>query len=92
MNPADPQKMPALTYLVDAYTIYAASASAAATVFRSLVGALLPLAGNSMYNTLGVGWGNSLLGFIAVAFMPVPFIFWKFGERIRNSKFSSVQF
>lgn len=77
--------MPSLAYLVDAYTAYAASATAAATASRSLVGALLPLAGNSMYNALGVGWGTSLLGFIAVAFVPVPLIVWKFGERIRNS-------
>ncbi|KAL9085501.1 MAG: hypothetical protein Q9165_007546 [Trypethelium subeluteriae] len=84
--------MPALTYLVDAYTTYAASVSAAATVFRSLLGALLPLAGNSMYNSLGLGWGTSLLGFIAVAFIPVPFVFWRFGERIRHSKFSQVKF
>jgi hypothetical protein len=82
--------MPATTYLVDAYTIHAASVSAAATVFRSLLGSLLPLAGNSMYDALGVGWGTSLLGFIAVAFIPVPVIFWKFGERIRNSKFSGL--
>lgn len=84
--------MPAATYLVDAYTVYAASVSAASSVFRSLFGALLPLAGNSMYNTLGVGWGTSLLGFLAVAFIPVPLIFWKFGERIRNSKISQVEF
>jgi hypothetical protein len=84
--------MPAGTYLVDAYTVYAASASAAATVFRSLVGALLPLAGNRMYDALGVGWGTSLLGFIAVAFIPVPLIFWKYGETIRNSRFSKVTF
>jgi hypothetical protein len=84
--------MPASTYLVDAYTVYAASVSAAATVFRSLLGALLPLAGNSMYNTMGVGWGTSLLGFIAVAFIPMPLIFWKFGQRIRESKFSQVNF
>lgn len=84
--------MPATTYLVDAYTRYAASASAAAIVFRSLLGALLPLAGNSMYNALGVGWGTSLLGFIAVAFIPVPFILWKFGQRIRESKYSQVNF
>jgi hypothetical protein len=84
--------MPASTYLVDAYTTYAASVSAAATVFRSLLGALLPLAGNSMYNALGLGWGTSLLGFIAVAFIPVPLIFWKFGQRIRESKFSQVSF
>jgi hypothetical protein len=84
--------MPASTYLVDTYTVYAASVSAASTVFRSLLGALLPLAGNSMYNTMGVGWGTSLLGFIAVAFIPVPLIFWKFGQRIRESKFSQVNF
>jgi hypothetical protein len=84
--------MPASTYLVDAYTVYAASVSAASTVFRSLLGALLPLAGNSMYNAMGVGWGTSLLAFIAVAFIPVPLIFWKFGQRIRESKFSQVNF
>ena len=64
--------MPAMAYLVDAYTVYAASALAASTVFRSLLGALLPLAGNSMYNAMGVGWGTSLLAFIAVAFIPAP--------------------
>jgi hypothetical protein len=82
--------MPGQTYLVDAYTQYAASVSASATVFRSLLGALLPLAGNSMYDALGLGWGTSLLGFIAVAFMPVPFIFWFFGERIRTSKMAQL--
>ncbi|KAF2450143.1 cycloheximide resistance protein [Karstenula rhodostoma CBS 690.94] len=85
--------MPGLTYLIDAYTVYAASVSAAATVFRSLIGALLPLAGNAMYDALGVGWGNSLLGFIAVACIPVPLLFWIYGERLRNSRrLSKVQF
>ncbi|OAG01087.1 putative MFS multidrug transporter, partial [Paraphaeosphaeria sporulosa] len=78
--------MPGLTYLIDAYTVYAASVSAAATVFRSLLGALLPLAGSAMYDALGVGWGTSLLGFIAVACIPVPLLFWIYGERLRNSK------
>ncbi|KAJ9604913.1 hypothetical protein H2200_010302 [Cladophialophora chaetospira] len=83
--------MPSLAYLVDTYTVYAASATAAAIVSRSLLGALLPLAGNSMYNALGVGWGTSLLGFISVVFLPVPLIFWKYGERIRNSRISQVK-
>jgi MFS family permease len=84
--------MPIQTYLVDAFTVYAASATAAATVSRSLLGALLPLAGNPMYDALGIGWGTSLLGFISVAFIPVPFVFWKYGERIRNSRISQVKF
>ena len=84
--------MPTQTYLVDAFTVHAASVSAAATVFRSLLGALLPLAGNSMYDALGLGWGTSVLGFIAVAFIPMPLIFWKYGQQIRESKFSQVKF
>jgi hypothetical protein len=80
------------TYLVDAFTIYAASAMAANTVFRSLAGAMLPLAGPKMYQALGLGWGNSLLGFIALALCVLPVIFWLYGERIRTSKRFQVEF
>ncbi|KAL8833998.1 MAG: hypothetical protein Q9170_003972 [Blastenia crenularia] len=72
------------TYLIDAFTLHAASATAASTILRSLLGALLPLAGRSMYQTLGLGWGNSLLAFIAVAMVPIPIIFYRYGERIRT--------
>jgi hypothetical protein len=71
------------TYLVDAYTIYAASAIAANTVLRSLVGATLPLGGLQLYNKLGLGWGNSLIAFIALALIPVPVLFKRYGEKIR---------
>lgn len=76
--------MPIQTYLVDAYAEHAASAIAANTVLRSLCGAFLPLAGPSMYDALGLGWGNSLLGFIALICAPVSVIFYKYGERIRK--------
>ena len=84
--------MPIQTYLVDAFTIYAASAIAASTVLRSLMGAFLPLAGPKLYAKLGLGWGNSLLGFIAVAMAPVSWIFFKYGERIRKSPKFQVNF
>jgi multidrug resistance protein len=71
-------------YLVDAFTIYAASAIAANTVVRSIAGAVLPLAGLQMYAKLGMGWGNSLLGFIALALVPVSFLIIKYGEYIRK--------
>lgn len=80
------------TYLVDAYGIYAASAIAASTVLRSLLGALLPLAGRKMFLTLGIGWGSSLLAFISVAMIPVPFLFYKHGERLRQRNLFNVQF
>lgn len=76
--------LPVSTYLIDAYPLHAASATAASTILRSLVGALLPLAGGSMYQTLGLGWGNSLLAFIAVALCPIPIVFYRYGEKIRK--------
>ncbi|KAF2684806.1 MFS general substrate transporter [Lentithecium fluviatile CBS 122367] len=80
------------TYLVDAFTIHAASAIAANTVLRSIFGAFLPLAGLDMYDALGLGWGNSLLGFIAFALIPVPIFFRYRGERIRTNPKMNVQF
>ncbi|EFX05359.1 bicyclomycin resistance protein [Grosmannia clavigera kw1407] len=71
-------------YLVDAFNIYAASALAANTVARSFVGGVLPLAGLSMYAKLGLGWGNSLLAFIALALVPIPFLIIKHGEYLRK--------
>lgn len=67
------------------YTVYAASAMAANTVLRSVVAAILPLAGPKMYAKLGYGWGNSLLGFIALVLIPIPLVFMKYGERLRTS-------
>ncbi|KAJ5326351.1 uncharacterized protein N7506_009453 [Penicillium brevicompactum] len=76
--------MSASTYLVDSYLRYAASVTAANTALRSLIGALLPLAGPSMYEAMGLGWGNSLLAFIALVMCSVPFLFWKYGAMIRT--------
>ncbi|KAF3761241.1 hypothetical protein M406DRAFT_100360 [Cryphonectria parasitica EP155] len=76
--------LPINTYLVDCYPMYAASAMAANTELRSLVGALLPLAGTPMYNALGLGWGNSLLGFLCILMIPLPIIFNRFGKRLRQ--------
>lgn len=77
--------MPAQTYLVDVFgSEAAASALAANTLLRSLFGAFLPMAGGPMYDALGLGWGNSVLGFIGLAFVPVPYLFYKYGEKIRK--------
>lgn len=73
------------SYLVDAFTIYAASAMAANTIVRSLFGGILPLSGLKMYVALGYGWGNSLLGFIALAMVPVMWFFEKKGKWLRES-------
>ncbi|KAE8131962.1 major facilitator superfamily domain-containing protein [Aspergillus pseudotamarii] len=75
-------------YLVDSYTLYAASAVSAELALRCVFGATIPLAGTPLYDTLGLGWGNTLLGFIALAFAPTSFFLLKYGESIRtNPKF-----
>ena len=76
--------LPIQTYVIDAFPEYAASGVAAITVLRSLFGAFLPLAGPSMFAKLGLGWGNSVLGFIAIALIPVPALIYKYGGIIRE--------
>ncbi|CAI7613213.1 unnamed protein product [Penicillium glandicola] len=75
---------PAQVYLLNAFPTHAASALAAMNILRSLAGGLLPLTGQGLYDALGMGWGNSLLAFIALAFAPVPFILKRYGARIRE--------
>lgn len=72
------------TYLVDTYSMYAASALASLSILRSIAGALLPLGASKVYDTLGLGWGNSLLGFIACALIPLPFLIRKYGAKLRK--------
>jgi hypothetical protein len=38
-----------------------------------------------MYEALGLGWGNSVLGFIAIGLIPAPLLIYKFGGRIRKN-------
>ncbi|KAL1311840.1 hypothetical protein AAFC00_001915 [Neodothiora populina] len=79
----------ALNYLVDAYLMVAASAIAANTILRSFFGAGFPLFATQMFHNLGVEWAGSLVGFLAIAFLPIPFLFYIFGERLRKmSKFA----
>ncbi|KAF1996896.1 MFS general substrate transporter [Amniculicola lignicola CBS 123094] len=75
---------PIQTYLIDCFPQYAASAVAGVTAIRCLFGALLPLGAPAMYDALGLGWGNSLLGFLAVAMIPFPALIYKYGGLVRK--------
>lgn len=78
--------IPVQMYLVDAFTLYAASAIGANTVVRSIFGTTIPLAGPALYARLGLGWGNSLLAFLALLFVPCAFWLWKNGQALRENK------
>jgi hypothetical protein len=37
-----------------------------------------------MYRTLGPHWSGTLLGLVAVAIIPIPLVFYKYGHKIRR--------
>lgn len=71
-------------YLIDAYTIYAASVIAGSGILRSLFGAAFPLFTSYMYRDLGLHWASSVPAFLALACMPFPMLFYKYGAHIRE--------
>lgn len=73
----------ALNYLIDTFQQYAASAIAVNTSLRSVFAGAFPLFTNAMFHSLGVPWASSLLGFVSIALIPIPYIFYIFGPRIR---------
>ncbi|KAK7204222.1 major facilitator superfamily domain-containing protein [Myxozyma melibiosi] len=73
------------SYLIDMNPKYAASATAAGTTFRSLFGFAMPLFATQMYAAMGYGWGNTMLGLVALAIGSVfPVVIFYKGERIRK--------
>lgn len=73
----------ASNYIAGSYGIYAASALAGNSVVRSFVGGTLPLAGPKMYEAMSPQWAGTLLGLVQVVLIPIPFVFYKYGDRIR---------
>lgn len=69
-----------LNYLPDAYPDYAASVLAGNDLFRSSFGAGFPLFAGAMYDNLGIDWASSLLGFLSIAFIPIPFVLYKVSQ------------
>lgn len=75
----------ALNYLVDTFTLYAASAVAANTFLRSAFAGAFPLVVTPLYHNIGVGPASSITGGFAVLLIPVPFVFYIYGKRIRRA-------
>ena len=72
-------------YLTDVYDIYSASALASTVFSRNMAAALLlPLATYPLYDQLGIDWACSLLGFLCLALVPIPFIFIRYGPILRR--------
>ena len=72
------------TYITEVYIFSSASAIAINTVFRSAFGAGFPMFGEQMYDRLNSRWATTVLGFIALAMVPIPFILIKYGHVVRG--------
>jgi hypothetical protein len=71
-------------YLIDTYgSLAGASAAAANGMLRYVLGAVFPLFTIQMYGRLGIAWATSLLGFVTIALLPIPWVLYKFGPKIR---------
>jgi MFS family permease len=73
----------ALNYLIDTFQRYAASAVAANTFLRSMLAGAFPLFIGPLIAKVGIDWGVSIFAFISVALIPIPFLFFIYGKRIR---------
>ena len=71
------------SYIVDTYLASAASALAATVICRSLFGAVFPLFADRMFRVLTPRWAGSLLGFVALAMAPIPFVLRRYGPVLR---------
>lgn len=84
-----------LNYLGMSFASYAASVFASNCLWRSVIAGVAPLFARPLYNNLAtpnykVGWGTSILGFIATLMILIPVLFYINGPRLRaRSKFAS---
>ncbi|KAL4981219.1 major facilitator superfamily domain-containing protein [Aspergillus desertorum] len=76
--------MQGFNYILDSYLNFAASAFAANTMMRSMVGGVFPLFTRQMFNNMGIQWAGTLLGCIAVVMIPIPVLFLIYGPRLRS--------
>jgi hypothetical protein len=72
-----------LSYVIDAYQSYSASALAGVILVRNIVGAGFPLFASQMYARLGNEWASTLLAFLSLLFVPIPIWWFYKGESLR---------
>lgn len=80
-------------YIMDSYgSLHGASALSANSLLRYAGGGAFPLFTVQMFSILGIGWASSVLGFVSVILVPVPWVLYKYGKRIRtHSRYITVE-
>lgn len=76
--------VPLASYVVDAFSLYSASAMTMVLIARCLGGTLLPLAIPPLTKAVGLGYGFLLLAAGCVMLIPLPIAIMRYGPRWRQ--------
>lgn len=78
-------------YIIDSYEMYAASALTSVTLVRYVTAGGMTVVGIPFYRNMGVHYTLTILGAISALLVPVPYLFYIYGKRIRGkSKYAAV--
>lgn len=79
-------------YIIDSYERHSASALASATLIRFVAAGGMVEVAIPFYRNLGVHWALTILGALSALLVPVPYLFYHFGTKIRaRSKYAVVK-
>lgn len=71
-------------YIMSSYgPLHGTGALSANSLLRYAGGDAFPLFTVQIFSVLGTGWASSLLGFVSVALMPVPWVLYKYRKSTR---------
>ncbi|ORX96361.1 major facilitator superfamily domain-containing protein [Clohesyomyces aquaticus] len=71
-------------YIIDAYETYAASALASVTLIRYVTAGGMTVVRIPFYKNMGVQYTLKIMGCISALLVPVPYVFFVYGKRIRG--------
>lgn len=78
-------------YIIDSYERYSASALTSVTLIRYVAAGGMVEVAIPFYKNLGVHWTLTIMGCISALMVPVPYLFYVYGPRIRSrSKYAVV--
>jgi MFS family permease len=70
-------------YLADCYGTYASSAIAGQSLCRNLAASIFPLFTTQLFSRLTYRWGLTLFGCVGAVLVPIPWVLFFYGSRIR---------
>jgi len=77
--------MSAYMYIIDSYEDYAASALTSVAMVRYFAAGGMTVVGIPMYENLGTHWTLTVLGIISALAVPIPYVMYHWGSKLRRS-------